>query len=103
MGTLWILNSPQRQAAELDSLLGQEKERFQVLPGRDKMLYVAAQNERDTLWARQVLARGDYDKNARVINENEENKRISTGWIPIILSWLIIGFISMSRVNPFSG
>ncbi|EBE5240429.1 PrgH/EprH family type III secretion apparatus protein [Salmonella enterica] len=64
-------------AAELDSLLGQEKERFQVLPGRDKMLYVAAQNERDTLWARQVLARGDYDKNARVINENEENKRIS--------------------------
>ncbi|KAA9711746.1 type III secretion system inner membrane ring protein PrgH, partial [Escherichia coli] len=29
------------------------------------------------LWARQVLARGDYDKNARVINENEENKRIS--------------------------
>lgn len=78
MGTLWILNSPQRQAAELDSLLGQEKERFQVLRGRDKMLYVAAQNERDTLWARQVLARGDYDKNARVINENEENKRIST-------------------------
>lgn len=77
VGTLWILNSPQRQAAELDSLLGQEKERFQVLPGRDKMLYVAAQNERDTLWARQVLARGDYDKNARVINENEENKRIS--------------------------
>ncbi|EBW5309898.1 type III secretion system inner membrane ring protein PrgH, partial [Salmonella enterica subsp. enterica serovar Typhimurium] len=69
VGTLWILNSPQRQAAELDSLLGQEKERFQVLPGRDKMLYVAAQNERDTLWARQVLARGDYDKNARVINE----------------------------------
>ncbi len=57
MGTLWILNSPQRQAAELDSLLGQEKERFQVLRGRDKMLYVAAQNERDTLWARQVLAR----------------------------------------------
>lgn len=44
------------------------------------MLYVSAQNERDTLWARQVLARGDYDKNARVINENEENKRIST-WL----------------------
>lgn len=83
VGTLWILNSPQRQAAELDSLLGQEKERFQVLPGRDKMLYVAAQNERDTLWARQVLARGDYDKNARVINENEENKRIST-WLEVM-------------------
>ncbi len=49
------------------------------------------------------FSEGDYDKNARVINENEENKRISTGWIPIILSWLIIGFISMSRVNPFSG
>ncbi len=36
------------------------------------MLYVAAQNERDTLWARQVLARGDYDKNARVINEKKK-------------------------------
>ncbi|ECG8591050.1 PrgH/EprH family type III secretion inner membrane ring protein [Salmonella enterica subsp. salamae] len=82
VGTIWILNSPQRQAAELDSLLGQEKERFQVLPGRDKILYVSAQNERDTLWARQVLARGDYDKNARVINENEENKRISL-WLDI--------------------
>ncbi|WP_348231310.1 PrgH/EprH family type III secretion apparatus protein, partial [Salmonella enterica] len=38
------------------------------------------QNEIDTLWARQVLARGDYDKKSRVINENEENKRIST-WL----------------------
>ncbi len=63
--------------------------------------YVAAQNERDTLWARQVLARGDYDKNARVINETKKISVSLPRWIPIIREALIIGFTSMSRVTRF--
>lgn len=79
-GTFWVLNAPQRQVAELDSLLGKEKERFLVLPGRDKVFYILSKNEGDSLWARQVIARGDYSKVARVIDEYEENKRVST-WL----------------------
>ncbi len=52
------------------------------------MFYVAAQNERDTLWARQVFSEGDCDKNARVINETKKISVSLPGWRPAIRSWL---------------
>lgn len=79
-GGYWFVNTPQMQVAELDSLLGTEKNRFQVISGRNHVLFVIAKNEKDNLWARQVIARGDYDKKAQVIDYIQENKRIST-WI----------------------
>ncbi|KVD71653.1 PrgH/EprH family type III secretion inner membrane ring protein [Burkholderia ubonensis] len=79
-GSYWIWNSPQRQASELNALLGRDSQRFQVLPGRDDVLYVAAANERDSAWARQVIARGDYNRPAQVINPTQENERVAS-WL----------------------
>lgn len=70
-------SNPQRQAAELSSLLGHDKQRFRVLQGRDGVFYVATMDERDSSWARQVIARGDYDRPAQVIDPDEENERIA--------------------------
>ncbi|WP_217591375.1 PrgH/EprH family type III secretion inner membrane ring protein [Burkholderia sp. GbtcB21] len=79
-GGYWLLNSPQRQASELNALLGRDSQRFQVLPGRDDVFYVAAANERDSAWARQVIARGDYNRPAQVINPPRENERVAS-WL----------------------
>ncbi|KVP01153.1 type III secretion system protein PrgH [Burkholderia ubonensis] len=79
-GGYWLLNSPQRQASELNALLGRDSQRFQVLPGRDDVFYIAAANERDSVWARQVIARGDYNRPAQVINPARENQRVAS-WL----------------------
>lgn len=75
-GGYWLWNTPQRQASELNALLGRDSQRFQVLPGRDGVFYVAAANERDSAWARQVLARGDYNRPAQVLSPRQENERV---------------------------
>lgn len=75
-GMLW--ENPQKQATELGGLLGTDNQRFNVIPGRDKVLYVFANNDRDAIWAKQVIARGDYREPAEVINSYQENKRISS-------------------------
>ncbi|KWA80417.1 type III secretion system protein PrgH [Burkholderia ubonensis] len=79
-GSYWLWSSPQRQASELNALLGRDSQRFQVLPGRDDVFYVAAANERDSAWARQVIARGDYNRPAQVINPTQENERVAS-WL----------------------
>ncbi|OXJ22499.1 type III secretion system protein PrgH [Burkholderia sp. HI2714] len=79
-GGYWLWHSPQRQASELNALLGRDTQRFQVLPGRDDVFYVAAANERDSAWARQVIARGDYNRPAKVINSTQENERVAS-WL----------------------
>lgn len=79
-GGYWLWNSPQRQAAELNALLGRDSLRFQVLPGRNGVFYVAAHSERDSAWARQVIARGDYNRPAQVIHPEQENERIAS-WL----------------------
>ncbi|KVT58151.1 type III secretion system protein PrgH [Burkholderia ubonensis] len=76
-GGYWLWSSPQRQASELNTLLGRDRQRFQILPGRDDVFYVAAANERDSSWARQVIARGDYNRPAQVINPPQENERVA--------------------------
>lgn len=70
-------SSPQQQANELSMLLGNENQRFQVLPGRDKILYVVANNERDTAWAQQVIARGENSDPAKVLSPERENERLA--------------------------
>ncbi|POB00626.1 type III secretion system protein PrgH [Chromobacterium sinusclupearum] len=72
----WLWNSPQRQAAELNTLLGRDSQRFQVLPGHNGVFYVAAANERDGAWARQVIMRGDYTRPTQVVYPAQENERI---------------------------
>lgn len=76
-GYYWQQHSQQRQSRELASLLGNEATRFQVIPGRNGLLYVSANNERDRSWATQVLARGDYSDPATVISPQQENERIA--------------------------
>ncbi|MGL5758795.1 PrgH/EprH family type III secretion apparatus protein [Plesiomonas sp.] len=79
-GYYWLQHSQPRQSRELASLLGNEATRFQVIPGRNGLLYVSANNERDRSWAKQVLARGDYHEPATVISPQQENERI-TRWL----------------------
>lgn len=76
-GGYWLWNSPQQQANELGMLLGNENQRFQVLPGRNKTLYVVAANERDASWAQQVIARGENSDPAKVISPERENERVA--------------------------
>lgn len=76
-GGYWLWNSPQQQANELGILLGNENQRFQILPGRDKILYVLSTNERDATWAQQVIARGENSDPAKVISPARENERLS--------------------------
>lgn len=76
----WLWNTPQKQANELGLLLGNDNQRFQVLTGRNKILYIAASNERDVSWAQQVIARGENKDPAQVISTDRENTRI-TRWL----------------------
>ncbi|OHX10894.1 hypothetical protein BI347_20095 [Chromobacterium sphagni] len=76
-GGYWLWNTPQRQAAQLSSLLGRDTQRFQVLPGRDGVFYVAAGNDRDGTWAQQALLRGDTGRNTRVVSPRRENERLA--------------------------
>lgn len=80
VGGFLLWSSPQQQANELNMLLGNEHQRFQVLPGRNKIFYIIAANERDAIWAQQVIARGDYNDPAKVINPQQENERV-TQWL----------------------
>lgn len=80
IGGFLLWSSPQQQANELNMLLGNEQQRFQVLPGRNKIFYIVAANERDATWAQQVIARGDYKDPAKVINPVQENERV-TQWL----------------------
>ncbi|PJG60487.1 PrgH/EprH family type III secretion apparatus protein [Aeromonas cavernicola] len=75
-----VWSTPQKQANELDLLLSNDNQRFQVLFGRNKTLYVAASNERDVSWAQQVIARGENKKTAQVISSERENARM-TRWL----------------------
>lgn len=76
-GGYWLWNTPQQQTNELSMLLGNENQRFLVLPGRDKTLYVVAANERDASWAQQVIAQGDNSDPAKVISSEGENERVA--------------------------
>lgn len=80
VGGFLLWSSPQQQANELNMLLGNEHQRFRVLPGRNKIFYIVAANERDAIWAQQVIARGDYNDPAKVINPVQENERV-TRWL----------------------
>lgn len=75
-----LRSNPQQQANELNMLLGNEHQRFQVLLGRNKIFYIVAANDRDANWAQQVIARGDYSDPAKVINPVLENERV-TRWL----------------------
>ncbi|PRP71111.1 type III secretion system protein PrgH [Chromobacterium amazonense] len=79
-GFYWLWSTPQHQISELNVLLGQNSQRFQVLQGRNDVFYIVAHNERDSIWARQVIARGDYNRPAQVIHPAQENERI-TSWL----------------------
>ncbi|ERD99718.1 PrgH/EprH family type III secretion apparatus protein [Pseudogulbenkiania ferrooxidans] len=69
-------DSSQRKTTELSALLGNNPQRFQILPGQDGRFYVAAANERDTAWARQALLRSDDPRASEVITPLRENERI---------------------------
>ncbi|HAK5293731.1 TPA: PrgH/EprH family type III secretion apparatus protein [Salmonella enterica] len=79
-GLIW--SSSQRQVIALNGLLGVEKHRFQILPGRDHQYYIFARNEQERLWARQVAVREGYGEASLVIDAEVENKRI-TRWLDI--------------------
>ncbi|AOZ53019.1 hypothetical protein BKX93_22975 [Chromobacterium vaccinii] len=66
----------QRKTMELSALLGNNPQRFQILPGQDGRFYVAAASERDTAWARQALLRSDDPQDFEVITPLRENERI---------------------------
>ncbi|MCD4484625.1 PrgH/EprH family type III secretion apparatus protein [Chromobacterium vaccinii] len=70
------LDSSQRKTTELSALLGNNPQRFQILPGQDGRFYVAAASERDTAWARQALLRSDDPQAFEVITPLRENERI---------------------------
>lgn len=75
-GGFLLADNPQKQADQLGMLLGTDNQRFQVMPGRNKVMYVVAANNRDAIWAQQIIARGDYAEPAQVINPEQENSRV---------------------------
>ncbi|MEN3029794.1 PrgH/EprH family type III secretion inner membrane ring protein [Chromobacterium amazonense] len=96
-GGYWLWNNPQRQAAELNTLLGRDSQRFQILLGHNGVFYVAAANERDGSWARQVIMRGDYTRPAQVIYPAQENERI-TRWLND--HYLDLAYYKLQMDNP---
>ncbi|MGC0152634.1 PrgH/EprH family type III secretion apparatus protein [Chromobacterium vaccinii] len=76
-GAWWLWNSPQRQAAELSTLLGGNPQRFRVLDGRDGRFYVASADLRARAWAAQALLRSEYRDKAQALDPGQENERIA--------------------------
>ncbi len=70
----------QRQIVSLSDVLGDKTSRYQILSGRDHQFYVITNNERDTSWARQAIVRSDFSKQAQVISQQDEARRIRT-WL----------------------
>ncbi|MBY0444996.1 MAG: PrgH/EprH family type III secretion apparatus protein, partial [Burkholderiales bacterium] len=66
----------QRQIVSLSDVLGDKTSKYQILSGRDHQLYVIANNERDTSWARQAIVRSDFSKQAQAISQQDEARRI---------------------------
>ncbi|WP_279205341.1 PrgH/EprH family type III secretion apparatus protein [Obesumbacterium proteus] len=80
IGGFLLWDSPQEQAVELGGLLGGENQRFEIIYGHNDVFYVIAANSRDAIWAQQVIARGDYQEPAKVINPEQENEHV-TRWL----------------------
>lgn len=97
VGGFLLWSNPQQQASELNMLLGNDHQRFQVLPGHNKIFYIVAANERDATWAQQVLARGDYNDPAKVINPLQENERI-TQWL--VDNYPSLAFYRLQLADP---
>ncbi|QRO35241.1 PrgH/EprH family type III secretion apparatus protein [Chromobacterium violaceum] len=76
-GGHWLWNSQQRQVAELSALLGDDGQRFHVLPGRDGVYYVAAADARDGVWARQSLLRAEFRQPVQIVEPAGESERVS--------------------------
>ena len=70
----------QRQIISLSDVLGDKTSKYQILSGRDHQLYVIANNERDTSWARQAIVRSDFSKQAQALSQQDEAQRIRT-WL----------------------
>ncbi|WP_413735576.1 PrgH/EprH family type III secretion apparatus protein [Sodalis sp. RH21] len=69
-------DNQQREIEALAGRLGDEPGKYQILPGRDGLMYVLAGSERDAVWARQALVRWKSTRQVRTANLSEESQRI---------------------------
>jgi type III secretion system PrgH/EprH family protein len=65
-----------RHVAEVSALIDGSVEPYRLAHGRDGLVYVFAENERDASWARQVLTREKMNKYTRVSTVKEEEARL---------------------------
>lgn len=80
---------PQRQFASLSENLGNDAQRFTIMPGRDNLIYVATHSERESFWVHQEILRSQYRGQVRVVYPAQENERVGR-WLSIYypsLSW----------------
>lgn len=73
------LNSTDARAREIVALtqqLGDEPGKYRMFPGRDGVLYVLADNERDAAWGRQSLVRLKSSQSIKINSHQDEKQRI---------------------------
>ncbi|WP_413731335.1 PrgH/EprH family type III secretion apparatus protein [Sodalis sp. RH20] len=75
----YLLTTPDAQQREIIALtqqFGAEPGKYQIFPGRDGVMYVLADNERDAAWGRQSLVRIKSSQAIKINSEDEEKQRI---------------------------
>ncbi|EDS3841738.1 PrgH/EprH family type III secretion apparatus protein [Salmonella enterica] len=96
-GWICVQDTSQRQITELNAMLGGEKNRFQVLSGRNNSLYIFAENKPDYLWVHQMIASGSYKGSVQVTDADQENKRLAE-WIGS--NYPMLAYFRLQLDNP---
>jgi len=73
---LWMMSSEKKRVTEVSAIISGSSEQYQTLKGRNGIVYIFANSERDVSWARQALSREGLVASTRVSTSRDEEMRI---------------------------
>ncbi|WP_258089446.1 PrgH/EprH family type III secretion apparatus protein [Serratia liquefaciens] len=74
------INAHNRQMAEISSLLGEQREKYNYILGKDDVTYIFAKNKNDKDWAQQALMRSPLAGSFQVIDIPMEEAKMRS-WL----------------------
>jgi len=76
-----------KEISQISYVLGDYQGKYEILGAHDHWMYVFAKNEKEATWAKQSLTRADIKNPIRVINLQDEEKRVAA-WLSENWSWV---------------
>lgn len=73
----WLALNDSKRVAEVTAVIAGSNDHYQIIRGRDGLVYIFAESERGVSWATQALVREGMDAKAKVLSLHAEEDRIA--------------------------